>query len=189
MGKKDRFSGIPPDIVEKIKTDYYGEEKNLNYYHAIMARQCDLTKDERIAFIRAVLAERPHYGLGNVLTEFMKYAKKHQRAASLEQKREVFVEIERIIGNSCYNGNIQNYSSWGVLESEGREFRYPLTYHDERGSHKCYTVSKDVPMKALLTGHYAFGANQLYIFEAIQRIVSYLEAEYGLDLTRKKKKR
>lgn len=118
-----------------------------------------------------MLRERPYYGLGNVLTEFIKYANKRRRAATLEQKKEAFIAIERIIGNSCYNGNIQNYSSWGVWESEGREFRYPLTYHDEKGAHKCYSVPKDVPMQALLTGHYAFGANQLYIFEAIERII------------------
>lgn len=62
-----------------------------------------------------------------------------------------------------------------------------MTYHDKNGRHKCYSVSKDIPIDALLTGHYAFGANQFYIFEAIQGIVSYPEENYGLDLRKKKK--
>lgn len=98
---------------QQIKIDYYGEDKNLEHYRTIMNWQCELPMEERIEFIRMVLAQRTYYGFGNMFTEFVKYAKKRKRAASLTQKKEVFIALESIIGNSCFNGNIQNYSSWG----------------------------------------------------------------------------
>jgi hypothetical protein len=46
----------------------------------------------------------------------------------LTKKRiDLLVELERIIGNETYNGNIQNWGPGGEYYGEGREFRYPLS--------------------------------------------------------------
>ncbi len=34
-------------------------------------------------------------------------------------------EMEAIIGDECYNGNIQNWGPNGAFYGTGREFRYP----------------------------------------------------------------
>lgn len=46
----------------------------------------------------------------------------------VEPIRELLVRMEAIIGQECYNGNIQNYSSLGEWDGEGRSFRYPVTF-------------------------------------------------------------
>jgi hypothetical protein len=54
--------------------------------------------------------------------------KKLSKARSL-----LLLELESIIGNECYNANIQNWGPNGVFEGEGREFRYPITFIDSDG--------------------------------------------------------
>jgi hypothetical protein len=55
-------------------------------------------------------------------------AKKHlsilKTREQIDPMKNLLVELEQIVGNECYNGNIQNYGSWGELESTGRRFRY-----------------------------------------------------------------
>jgi len=43
-----------------------------------------------------------------------------------KSRRQVLVRLESILGNACYNANIQNYGPGGIREAEGRSFRYPL---------------------------------------------------------------
>jgi hypothetical protein len=49
-------------------------------------------------------------------------------------RMKVLLQLENIIGNECYNANIQNWGPNGVFEGEGREFRYPITFIDSRGN-------------------------------------------------------
>ena len=42
-------------------------------------------------------------------------------------RRNLLVRLESMLGNECYNANIQNYGPGGVREADGRSFRYPLT--------------------------------------------------------------
>lgn len=39
-------------------------------------------------------------------------------------------DLDAIIGNECYNANIQNWGPNGTFYGTGREFRYPITFTD-----------------------------------------------------------
>ena len=101
----------------------------------------------------------------------------------IESVKNILIDMENIIGNSCYNGNIQNYGSGGVWEGEGRHFRYPVTFEK---SDKKWKVTPEISAKKLMSGHYAFGANQLSIYSALYKIIKYLEKEHGVILKDKK---
>lgn len=98
-------------------------------------------------------------------------------------RRKLLVRMESILGNACYNGNIQNYGPGGVREGEGRSFRYPMTVRMPDGA-KCkvreMAIPASVPNEALLSGYYAFGANQLDVMAALDMILKHLEQNYGL---------
>ena len=102
----------------------------------------------------------------------------------VEPIRDLLVRMEAIIGSECYNGSIQNYSSWGVWEGEGRAFRYPISFIEKGRKIKRWHSRGDITAEALMTGHYKFGANELNIFRALSRIVRFLEQDYGLKLPR-----
>lgn len=95
--------------------------------------------------------------------------------------RDLLVRMEGIIGKECYNGNIQNYSSWGEWEGEGRSFRYPVTFIRNGSEDKRRASSSDLSHEELVTGYYKFGANELSIYRALVRIIDMLEAEYGFE--------
>ncbi|MBU3020662.1 hypothetical protein [Aestuariibacter sp. A3R04] len=106
-----------------------------------------------------------------------------QRTRSeIDPLKNILIDIENIIGNECYNGNIQNYGSWGELESEGRSFRYPVKFYDGENGYKRRTVPRDIPAEQLISGYYPFGANELNIYRALHKVLKYLEAEHGLKL-------
>lgn len=99
---------------------------------------------------------------------------------SAKRKKELLVKMEYIIGNSCYNGNIQNWGPGGRFEGEGRDFRYPVTFYDEEGNKdKKRRVDGSMPIEKLRTGCYAFGANELHIFEALEKVLDMLQKELG----------
>jgi len=76
-------------------------------------------------------------------------------------KKRIIAEMESIIGNSCYNGNIQNWGSGGEWYGEGREFRYPITFLiNGTEKNKCWSTNKSMSIKRMRTGYYAFGANR-----------------------------
>ena len=107
--------------------------------------------------------------------------------------------IEYLIGSETFNGNIQNYGSWGEWQGEGRKFRYPVRYKDP--DDKIGKYSSELPLKEIsaadddecefhyaplttdemLTGHYSFGANQLYIFKGILKALRALEDDLNID--------
>lgn len=102
--------------------------------------------------------------------------------AEIEPLKNILIDIESIIGSECYNGNIQNYGSWGELESEGRSFRYPVKFYNGEVEYKRRTVPRDIPAEQLISGYYPFGANELNIYRALHKVLKYLEAEHGLKL-------
>ena len=50
-----------------------------------------------------------------------------------EKRKRLLIELEDIIGHEFYNAKIQNWGPGGVFEGEGRELRYPVTFHDKNG--------------------------------------------------------
>ncbi len=92
---------------------------------------------------------------------------------------ELICELEEIIGEQCYNPN--SYDGW-TLE-EGRSFRYPVTYDDSDGEEykgrcnlKAY-INKD----NLHTMRYKFGSNNIFIGNAVRKVLERLENKYNLD--------
>lgn len=100
-----------------------------------------------------------------------------------KRRTDLLLSLEWIVGNECYNANIQNWGPHGVFEGEGREFRYPITFLNTDGKKiKRRGNAEDLPKEVVLTGHYAFGANELHIMRALDRVLRYLEENQGLKL-------
>jgi hypothetical protein len=105
-------------------------------------------------------------------------------ARKVSKKRaQLLADLEHLVGRGCYNSSIQNWGPGGVFEGEGRDFRYPLTLVNEDGSKRKvrFKADADAPA-ALMTGYYAFGANQLQIMMALDDVLRHLEAHHGLKL-------
>jgi len=106
-----------------------------------------------------------------------------------EKKLQVLlVELENIIGNSCYNSNIQNYGPGGEWQDEGREFRYPITFRDSSGYsrkekyfHPILESEEDV-RNFTVGGNYKFGANQLMIMQGLRKVIKHLEDHHNLKI-------
>lgn len=96
--------------------------------------------------------------------------------------KSLLIELEKIVGGECYNGNIHNYASWGELDSVGRQFRYPVTFYTGDRESKQWNVSQDMPSESLVTGHYKFGSNELNIYRALAKVVSHLRSKYGFKV-------
>lgn len=105
-------------------------------------------------------------------------------SAKLTKKRaKLLSELEYLIGNNCYNGNIQNYGAGGAYYGEGRTFRYPLTTLDaKREKQKTYGSASTNDPEALKTGYYAFGANRLHIMTALDEVLRHLEEHHNLKI-------
>lgn len=132
-------------------------------------------------------ARKEHEGYYAGQLEFLENkVRKHASILATRQQidpiKNLLIELEKIVGNECYNGNIQNYGSWGELESEGRQFRYPVKFYTSSGENKKWTVSPDIPSEELITGYYAFGANELNIYRALLKVVLHLRDKYGLKV-------
>lgn len=105
-------------------------------------------------------------------------------AAKLTKKRaKVLADLEYIVGNNCYNGNIQNHGPGGVYEGAGRDFRYPLSLAmSESLVVKRRSKATEIDFEALMSGYYAFGSNRLSIVDALDKVLKYLEENHGLKI-------
>jgi hypothetical protein len=104
-----------------------------------------------------------------------------------KNRRQLLTQMERLIGNECYNASIQNYGPGGVRESSGRGFRYPVTIRSENGDQKKYKdiqIPSSVPTNEILSGHYKFGSNQLDIMVGLNKILQLLEKHHNLSINR-----
>ncbi|QSX28485.1 hypothetical protein [Shewanella cyperi] len=103
-------------------------------------------------------------------------------------------EIEYEIGSECYNGNIQNYGPGGDWAGEGRDFRYPVTFINDKGDKDKYRgrypftkkvngdyVQGQLGNKRYNSAYYAFGANQLYILRGIKHALEHIEKKLGIN--------
>lgn len=87
-------------------------------------------------------------------------------------------ELERIIGDECYNPN--SFDGW-TLE-EGCSFRYPVSYEDKDGmSRKTRSRVENMDKDHINSIRYVFGSNNLFIGSAIVKVLERLEQKYGLD--------
>jgi len=87
-----------------------------------------------------------------------------------EKRKRLLIELEDIIGHEFYNAKIQNWGPGGVFEGEGRELRYPVTFHDKNGKTiKTKNVDASLPAETIMTGVYKVGQNELSIMRALDR--------------------
>jgi len=105
-----------------------------------------------------------------------------KRVSESKEYKNLLIKLENIVGNYCYNGNIQNYGPGGSWEGEGRWFRYPITLRSGDWKYKRNYLSNDIHPTELATGSYVFGANQLSIIGALADIIEYLEKHHDLKI-------
>ena len=101
-----------------------------------------------------------------------------------KKRARLLAELAELVGGCCYNGNIQNYGPGGMYEGEGRSFQYSLTVTDKDGNERKFKRPTDASIspEELIYGHFKFGANQLSIVYAMDRVLAKLESDYGLKL-------
>ena len=104
-------------------------------------------------------------------------------AKPTKRRTELLLVLEDLVGNACYNANMQNWGPHGAFEGEGREFRYPVTFVDTDGKKfKRRNAGGDLAPNVVITGHYAFGANELHIMKALDEVLVYLEGHLNLKI-------
>ncbi|WP_282154363.1 hypothetical protein [Ruegeria atlantica] len=101
-----------------------------------------------------------------------------------KKRAKLLAELTELVGGYCYNGNIQNYGPGGMYEGEGRSFQYSLTVTDQNGNKRKFKYPTNAPIspEELISGHFKFGANQLNIVYAMDRVLAKLESDHGLKL-------
>ena len=98
-------------------------------------------------------------------------------------RKALLVKMESIIGNQCYNTNIQNWGPGGEFEGQGRDFRYPITLcSKDEAKNKRRRVDVRQFGDNLSDGYYAFGANELHIMRGLEQVLEYMEETYEVDL-------
>lgn len=91
---------------------------------------------------------------------------------------ELICELEKIIGNQCYNPNSYN----GYTMEYGKDFRYPVHYKGkDKLWHKTSYMVQDINKDGVSSMYYSFGSNQLNVGNALVKILERLEREYDLD--------
>lgn len=168
---EERFSSIQDELeaIVELKELSSGNQGNDLYDQWVLEAQ----------------SENDNYFRGQleyIQNKVSSYEAIQRTRAEIDPLKNILIDIENIIGSECYNGNIQNYGSWGELESEGRSFRYPVKFYDGENEYKRRTVPRDIPAEQLISGYYPFGANELNIYRALHKVLKYLEAEHGLKL-------
>lgn len=120
----------------------------------------------------------------DIRREFEFYLKelKIRRSVSreIEPLRELLIDIEEIIASECYNGSIQN--RWGE-DFPGRTFRYPVTFSSPLLEKKEKYTPKHLSTDDLILGKYRFGANELYIYKALIKVVRHIENKYKISFS------
>lgn len=155
---QDSFDDVPSDLVRKLKADAARENPK------------DYSSQRDVVI----------YGVNG-------FRNKKKMNARVGPIAELLIDMERIVGNECYNANIQNYGPGGVWEGEGRSFRYPVEFLDGDKVVKRRSVT-DIAPEVLVTGRYRFGSNELGIFRALTKIVEMIERDYGVRLADAKRK-
>ncbi|AZT83661.1 hypothetical protein EHN06_08980 [Marinobacter sp. NP-4(2019)] len=183
---KDEFIKSALESFEHWTEIFDSVESELSAYREFLAFSADGVAHEVIEEWKAEAKEKYEDYYAGQLEFLENKSQKHASIIATRQQidpiKSLLIELEQIVGNECYNGNIQNYGSWGELESEGRQFRYPVKFYSGSEERKRRTVSPDIPSEELITGYYAFGANELNIYRALFKVVSHLREKYDLKV-------
>lgn len=96
-----------------------------------------------------------------------------------QHRPELIAQLEYIVSKNCHNQFTQNYDG-----PDGRTYRYPVHMKNPNDHNAWYTyrgIIDDATDESLGTLHYKFGANDLYIGDALIQILDYLEDRYNID--------
>ena len=105
-------------------------------------------------------------------------ANKYFRMKISKKTIELICELERLVGKQCYNP--QSYN--GYTGEEECIMRYPVYYCNKDGEDcKTKILVKDITKNCIGSIHYKFGANHLYIGDAIVDMINYIEDKYNID--------
>lgn len=195
---------IPIRVLRAIRKEagyiWEGEEleievaKEVEAYRALQHIQFDDVPAKVIAAFKKEAAMNCYGGfsiqLDAVESDVRSYRQTQEVLQTMERTKSLVIAMEQLIGKRCYSDSIRNYGRGGVLESEGRSFRYPITTisDDERAS-KRKTVPATIAAKELISGYYKVGNNELSIIRSLIDIVRLIEREYGVDLSDRNRKK
>lgn len=203
------FDGIPDDIASEIQ-GYCNHDDNSSWSDTFDLCEAEIEsyksimcyRDEEIDEITVrrlinaakidVASELSSSEYLYVWGTFQKYLSEIKTIKNISREvepfRDLLIEMEEIIASECYNGNIQNYSSWGVWDGEGRFFRYPVTFSSPLLEKKERHIPAHLSTDDLILGKYKFGANHLYIYKALIKVIRHMEKKYEISLADLNKK-
>ena len=112
-----------------------------------------------------------------------------------QQLTNLICEIEYIIGKQCYNPNSYD----GYTGNEGCSFRYPVSVYTDESKDKLVKIRNQVNSdkwnfygtvtpELVRAMRYKFGSNNLYIGEAIYRVLEMMQTRYGLNFNEMEEK-
>lgn len=181
---KDQIIGWASDIFDEWEDRATFVEEEIESYVVLHNRPDDIPVDVfcGLKFKASAMAEYFSSQIDTVQEGIRHFRYVRDTRARVGPIRNLLLRMEGIIGDECYNDNIQNYSSWGVWDGEGRSFRYPVTVLRNGETEKRRTRLDDLQPEELVTGHYKFGANELSIYRALVKIIDMLETEYGFEV-------
>lgn len=107
-------------------------------------------------------------GLGRLMKKVSAYKEDLATRRRIDPIRKLLIDLETIVANNCYNEGIGNY------------IRYPLTAPTRENIYKKVHTPHGLQSEQLLKSHYAFGANRLEIYKALEEIVEHLKKNYNL---------
>lgn len=184
---------IREEVAERAESYLDTWSERLHYatseskaYASLLAFTIDDVSQQTIIKWRMQAARAHETSYEGQLAYLNHKAIKHLSILSTRKKidpiKQLLIELELIIGSECFNGNIQNYASWGELEGAGRHFRYPVKFYSDSGETKRWSVPSDTPSEELITGFYAFGANELNIYRGLAKVLEHLREHHGLKI-------
>ena len=97
--------------------------------------------------------------------------------------KDVISDLEHIIGRNCYSKTIVDKATGKA----GKKYRYPVQYNQGKKTIKCRgkaNINELTAADEVDTMRYKFGANLLFVGDAIVEILEYLEERYELDFAR-----
>ena len=181
---KDQILGWADDYSNLWEDRATFVEEEVEAYSELRDRPKDIPAEIFDALIHEAAAEHDWYSSQrdevNGGVQHFRYVR--DTRAKIAPVRELLIRMEAIIGEECYNDNIQNYSAWGVWEGEGRSFRYPVTFMRNGETEKRRSRFDDLQPEELVSGHYRSGANELSIYRALVKIIDMLERDFGLKV-------
>ena len=155
-------------------------KKELQYFSKLNDINSQDISTEQIEEYKNIAAEK-YINYSEQYSYVIEKIKNYHRNMKINKLIQPIVDLENLIGNQCYNSNIQNYR-WGEWVGDGREFKYPIKYLCRDGSLKKEKyMKKDFNADEIMSAFYPFGANDLYIGKSIFKLLDYLENRYGLN--------